>query len=87
MNDRPRTTIELLLEYVVPFIGAISMALILRSCSPLPRWACIVIAIPVGTIGGWLVVLGPLVLLDRMIPGRSRGREPPDEQTDEREPE
>ena len=54
------TLIEVLMEYAAPIVGSLSFAWLLMTWTSLPRWACIVIAIPLGTVTMWGLIIGLL---------------------------
>ena len=62
-----KTVIELLMEIVAPIAGGITVAMTLKSWTTMPTWACILIALPVGTILGWVTILGVLFTLGSVI--------------------
>jgi hypothetical protein len=61
------TLIDLLMGFVAPVFGGIAVGLVLIKLTPLPFWACLLIALPVGTIVGWAVMFGIFGLLGRIF--------------------
>ena len=64
-NDEssPKTLIELLMEVVAPIAGGITVGIVLRAWTPMPTWACVLIALPIGTVLGWLGMIGMIVFV------------------------
>ena len=62
-----KTVIELLMEIVAPITGGIAVAMVLKSLTTMPTWACVLIALPVGTILGWATILGVLFALGSIV--------------------
>ena len=60
MTNRVRTgetLIELLMGVVAPIVGGIGTMVLLQELTPLPRWLCFLIGLPVGTILGWIAMM------------------------------
>ena len=55
---RGETVIELLMTYVAPVVGGITAAVLLIQLTGWPLIICIAIGLPVGTILGWIVMIG-----------------------------
>lgn len=66
-GSSPKTLIEMLMEVVAPIVGGIAVAVTLRTWTPLPTWACVIIALPVGTVLGWLVMICLIVVVGSAI--------------------
>ena len=79
-DHESRTVVELLMEVVAPVVGGIAVAIALKAWFSLPTWVCLLIALPVGTILGWALLLGLLVTVGALgnVLRRERG-EPSDE--------
>jgi hypothetical protein len=60
---RGETVIELLMTYVAPVVGGIIASVILIQLTGWPQIVCIAIGLPVGTILGWIVLVGLLVTI------------------------
>ncbi len=85
MSDKgsaPKTLIELLMEVVAPIVGGIAVALVLRTLTPLPTWACVLIALPIGTVLGWVTMIAAFVMVGSLFDSK---RKQIGEQSDERE--
>ncbi len=74
------TLIELLMEYVAPIVGSLAFAWLLMTWTALPRWACIIIAIPLGTVTMWALIIGLIFLAGRLA--RTDQTKDSDEQAD-----
>jgi hypothetical protein len=61
------TTVEILMEFVAPFLGSLVVALVLRAYTSLPTWGCVLIALPLGTLLAWLVILTVLFATDSIL--------------------
>ena len=66
-GSSPKTLIEMLMEVVAPIVGGIAVAVALRTLTPMPKWACIIIALPAGTVLGWLAMIGLIVVVGSVI--------------------
>ena len=62
-DSSPKTLIEVLMEVVAPIVGGIAVSITLRTWTPMPTWACVLIALPVGTVLGWLAMIGVIVVI------------------------
>jgi hypothetical protein len=60
------TLIDLLMSWVVPIVGMTAGTMVLKSWTPLPLWACALIAMPFGILAQ-VMVLGIFFLLDRIF--------------------
>lgn len=54
---------QALMEYVAPPLGALVVASLLKHLTTLPNWAVVLIAIPVGTVIGWAVMLSAILAI------------------------
>ena len=55
--------VELLMEVAAPVAGGITLAVLLRSYTTFPKWVCLLIALPVGTVLGWIAMIAILMLV------------------------
>lgn len=66
-GSSPKTLIEMLMEVVAPIVGSIAVAITLRTWTPMPTWACVLIGLPVGTVLGWLGMIGLIVVVGSVV--------------------
>ena len=78
-NDEssPKTLIELLMEVVAPIAGGITVGIVLLTWTPLPIWACVLIALPIGTVIGWLGMIGMIVCVGSVVQAITNRRTKP----------
>ncbi len=62
-SSAPKTLIELLMEVVAPIVGGIAVALFLRTWTPIPTWACVLVGLPIGTVLGWVTMIAVFVMV------------------------
>lgn len=58
VQRRAKTLIDLFMTVLVLIFGGIAGTLLLQSVTSLPFWACVILGIPVGTVGAWLGLVG-----------------------------
>lgn len=71
---RGETVVELLAGTVVPVVGSVAAGVILAETTSMPRWACYLIGVPVGTLGGWLILFGVPFLVFWMADRRKKAK-------------
>ena len=58
-NERRGETLhEVLMVYVAPVVSGAIATLILSTTTTLPKWSCFVLGLPIGTILGWIGMIG-----------------------------
>ena len=60
---RGETLFELLMGTVGPIVGCLIAFIALREFTDSPLWICVAIALPMGTIAAWLVILGSMYFI------------------------
>lgn len=61
---------ETLIDFLMTMsgvVGAIAVGVFLKRMTPLPFWACILIALPTGMIAGWAVFFGLITGLEKVL--------------------
>ena len=76
-DTSPKTLIELLMEVVAPIAGGITVAFVLQIYTPMPTWACVLIALPIGTVLGWLGMIVLIVCVGSVVQAITNRRTKP----------
>lgn len=61
------TVIDWLMSTVIPIVGAVAAIVTLLQCTTLPKWACFILGLPLGTIGGWLAFVVAAAVVLRLV--------------------
>lgn len=78
-GSQDKTLIEWLFEVVAPIVGGVIVGVALHKSTTLPFWACILIAMPIGTILAWAALFGMFYMLEliaRVIGGKKSAHAP-----------
>ena len=77
-GSSPKTLIEMLMEVVAPIVVGIMVAIMLRTWALMPTWVCVLIALPVGTVLGWVAMIGLIVAISSVVDTITNRRTPVD---------